>query len=220
MPCSHCNRVGHNIRTCPRIVWTGVRGRVTTISQAALLSQSLLVPVPQHESVSRIVPSGPLTTRPPNISTPTRVTSPSRYGDLITQFNHIQELERILIRGIEERRGLNVTRSQLRINRIQDLEQVLGLDGVKTLPRIKLKMVDNMDDHFNTENCPVCLDAYDSFKKNYVTTECKHIVCSDCMIEIVKRKKNNCPCCRAPFQELMVLPGVNSETFNSLSSIV
>jgi hypothetical protein len=69
------------------------------------------------------------------------------------------------------------------------IERGRGVNNVvETKRHIKVKMIDNMDDHFNAENCPVCLDSYNSSKKICVTMECRHIVCSGCMIEIVKKK--------------------------------
>lgn len=224
MPCSHCNEVGHNIRTCPVLSThrrIEQRRLVDLARQSTLLRQGLPAPEPtrvQHESVSRIVPSGPLRMRQQGLPYPgfseerlrlqqerlerdrmlnSRINNAD--GLIDHSLNQIISWGRRLTREIENRRELNLA---------------------ETPRHIKLKMIDNMDDHFNTENCPVCLDSYNSSKKNCVAIECRHIVCSDCMIEIIKRKKYECPCCRAPFQELRVIPGVNPEIFNSLSDIV
>jgi len=234
--------MGHNVRTCPSIAQyrrrirdqafapqtppdsppNVIRATPRQLSEErmrGLLRQGLPMPEPgrvQHESVSRIVPSGPLRMRqqlpyPGFNEERIRLQQESRRADLIIEnrmtadntidhsLNQIISWGRRLTREIENRRELNV---------------------VETQRHIKLKMIDNMDDHFNTENCPVCLDSYSGSKKNCVAIECRHIVCSGCMIEIIKRKKYDCPCCRAPFQELRVLPGINPETFNSLSDIV
>ena len=233
MPCSQCNEVGHNVRTCPVLSTRRrieQRRLVDLARQSTLLRQGLPAPEPgrvQHESVSRIVPLAssdaamrhqlqrqlplPETPYPGFSEERLRLQQERRERDRILNsmnnadglidhsLNQIISWGRRLTREIETRRELNL---------------------VETRQHIKLRMIDNIDDHFNTENCPVCLDSYDSSKKNCVAIECRHIVCSDCMIEIVKRKKYECPCCRAPFQELRVIPGVNPETFNSLSDIV
>ena len=242
MPCSQCNGVGHNVRTCPSIEQhrrrirdqafapqtppdsppNVIRATPRQLSEErmhGLLRQGLPMPEPgpvQHESVSRIVPPGPLRMRqqlpyPGFNEERIRLQQESRRADLIienrmTADNTIDHSLNQMIRW-----GRRLTR---------EIENRRELDIVETQQHIKLKMIDNMDDHFNTENCPVCLDSYSGSKKNCVAIECRHIVCSDCMIEIIKRKKYDCPCCRAPFQELRVLPGINPETFNSLSDIL
>ena len=242
MPCSQCNGVGHNVRTCPSIeqhrrrirdqafapqtppdsppnVIRATPRQLSEERMRGLLRQGLPMPEPgpvQHESVSRIVPPGPLRMRqqlpyPGFNEERIRLQQERRNADLNRvrindadshidhSLNQIVSWGRRLTREIELRRELNV---------------------VETQQHIKLKMIDNMDDHFNTENCPVCLDSYNSSKTNCVAMECRHIVCSGCMIEIAKRKKYECPCCRASFKELRVVSGVNPETFNSLSDIL
>ena len=266
MPCSECNGVGHNVRTCPltmdrrrqaavflptssapssqQSAWR----RADLSRQTAFLHQATpIIPDPQtrvqHESVSRIVPSGPLVMRHqlqrqlPIPERPYQIAQEARLRreQLNNDINRSLQNEAERLRLQQERRELERAHS---INNADDhidhsLNQIISwgrrltreietrreLNVVEIPQHIKLKMIDNMDDHFNAENCPVCLDSYNSSKKNCVTMECRHIVCSGCMIEIVKRKKYECPCCRAPFQELRVLPGVNPETFNLLSDI-
>ena len=108
----------------------------------------------------------------------------------------IQNWSRRLQREVDERRSLNLPQSK---------------------KPIKLKMIDNIDDCYGSEVCPICLDSYNNTSKTSLALKCKHIVCVDCTSEIVKRKQFNCPCCREEFDEIHICRGISSDAFNTIS---
>tara|TARA_Y100000992_G_scaffold149990_1_gene100036 strand:- start:312 stop:983 length:672 start_codon:yes stop_codon:yes gene_type:complete len=108
----------------------------------------------------------------------------------------IQNWSRRLQREVDERRTLNLPQSK---------------------KPIKLKMIDNIDDCYGSDACPICLDSYDNPSKTGLALKCKHIVCVDCTSEIVKRKQFNCPCCREEFDEIHICRGISSDAFNTIS---
>ena len=54
-------------------------------------------------------------------------------------------------------------------------------------------------DLFNNDECPVCRSTW--CLKTKVILDCKHCICSDCLLGIVRSSTNNtnCPVCRAQF---------------------
>ena len=123
----------------------------------------------------------------------------SRDAAIDHSLQQIQNWSRRLQREVDNRRSLELPQSK---------------------KSIKLKMIENMDNYYNTENCPVCLDPYNDSSKSRVTSACKHIVCCECMTELMKRKKHECPCCRTSFKEVHILPGINMDTFNTISAVL
>ena len=224
MPCSFCRHEGHNVRTCPSIS-----------HQRRIREQQALVPQTPPDS-------------PPN-STPrsTGVDNAASSRERQQQYSVPRNIMiQITPRGISSNVLSAQTEAQRRAQRqqMEEQEQIdhdidhslhqihswarrlqreVGERRTLDLPpkkQIKLKMIENMDHHYNTENCPVCFDSYDNSSKSRLTSNCKHIVCCECITELMKRKKFECPCCRTSFNELHVLQGINMEAFNTISAVL
>ena len=245
MPCSFCNMMGHNVRTCP----SAAENRRRVREQQSQVFQ----------------PQTPPDSPPDSSSSPTTVVRDiPRAVNIIEHQNRerIRQMEREQQQRRRQRRQVEAQRRQVEAQRRQaehvqrqqaqraimvdmiteeqqtreaaidhSIQQIQNwsrrlqreVDERRTLnlPQskkpIKLKMIDNIDDCYGSDACPICLDSYDNPSKTGLALKCKHIVCVDCTSEIVKRKQFNCPCCREEFDEIHICRGISSDAFNTIS---
>lgn len=88
------------------------------------------------------------------------------------------------------------------------------MNATLSAPRsLSLKMVgDFAEDYVVNDECAICYDRAPN-----LGLPCKHTFCGECTVTFSK-KAQNCPLCRASFQELHLPSNVSPENFNKLSA--
>lgn len=94
-------------------------------------------------------------------------------------------------------------------------------DSDDELPEFELES--NNDDIYQTPcilKCPVCLEEKDNF---HCFKECGHVLCTECIYEIIKNKEHNvlyCSVCRNHGAIMIPLVDKDNEDINELSCLV
>ena len=238
MPCSFCRHGGHNVRTCPLAIQMEREQR----SQAFQPQTPPDSPPDSSPSPTTVVRDIPRAVNIIEHQNRERIRQMEREQQerrrqrrqaeaQRRQAEHVQRQQAqraIMVDMITEEQQTRDAAIDHSVQQIQNWSRRLQreVDERRTLnlPQskkpIKLKMIDNIDDCYGSDACPICLDSYDNPSKTGLALKCKHIVCVDCTSEIVKRKQFNCPCCREEFDEIHICRGISSDAFNTISECV
>lgn len=85
---------------------------------------------------------------------------------------------------------------------------------INSKPKFTIKMISPDSDIFTSQDCPICMDSLSD--KDTISLSCKHSFCGNCITELISRKCNNCPACRADMNEFHFKSNISPENFNNL----
>ena len=79
-----------------------------------------------------------------------------------------------------------------------DLDFIISMCRETDDPNITNTILYRLDrTGFNLDECPICRIPWSI--KNPINLPCKHKVCCDCMMGLVRNHSDTCPVCRAPY---------------------